>query len=546
MLINKPLDIKENPENPQEGSDLPYYDFIIIGAGISGLYAAFKLKKQNYKVLVLEAASEVGGTWKSIPYLNSVYELGPNTILSNSVELFELIKELNLEESLVTKALKDSKRYIYYKNHLIEVKANPLSLLSSGLISLKGLLRIFLEPFTKKAVKEESVSEFFNRKFGKEITEVLVKTFLKGVWAGDIEKLSAKVVFKDLVELDKKEGSIFLGFIKKLMGASPRGEKQKSKSIISFHSGLQSLCFKIAAKLTEEDIENTETKVSLASSLELNTKAISIERVNSDIDLEGSSEEPKYLYRVKAIKENKHSKLGVNENNRNAEIGVPLHALNRIYYAKSIVLATNAVSAADLCKTGAAANENRGTDSELLELASNLASIDYAPIALVALSIKKDKFKKDLDGFGFLSADDSKETLGSIWSSKLFEERDLADEYILLNFIGGALNREILTLSEKEIIDRLLKELKIIYADFAQNSLEISDFQILALKVIPKAIPQLNINHHKTLARLKALSENCGIHLVGNYLESVAIKDALKSVTEGSLATVLLQKKEYR
>jgi len=460
------------------------YDFIIIGAGISGLYAAFKLKKENYRVLVLEAASELGGTWKSVAYLNSLYELGPNTILSNSAELLELINELDLNEEVIYKPLKDSKRYIYHKDHLIELKANPLSLLNSGLISLKGLLRVLLEPFSKKAEhEEESVSEFFNRKFGEEITEVLVKTFLKGVWAGDIKKLSASVAFKDLVKLEKEEGSILLGLIKGIL----KKRKAKKSSILSFKKGLQSLCFKIAERLD--------------NSVELNTKVISIEKSSDS-------------YKI-------HTENG------------------KEYQSESLVLATNAISAAKLCSASDKANSN------LLEIASLLASIDYAPMALVALSIKKDKFKKDLDGFGFLSADDNKEVLGSIWSSQLFKERNLDDEYILLNFIGGALNREIKNLSEDEIRAKVLSELEFIYTDFSKAPLKADDFKTLALKIIPEAIPQLNIGHKLVLEKLKLLSENSGIYLVGNYLEGVSIKDSLKSVTEGFLAKGLPQKKEY-
>ncbi|MFN9915903.1 MAG: NAD(P)-binding protein, partial [Pirellulaceae bacterium] len=58
------------------------YDFIIVGGGISGLYAAYELNKKGFNVLVLEKAATVGGTWNSVQYKTSIYELGPNTVLS--------------------------------------------------------------------------------------------------------------------------------------------------------------------------------------------------------------------------------------------------------------------------------------------------------------------------------------------------------------------------------------------------------------------------------------------------------------------------------
>lgn len=44
------------------------YDVVIIGAGISGLTAAYNLKKKfkNIKILILEAKDRVGGRTKTI------------------------------------------------------------------------------------------------------------------------------------------------------------------------------------------------------------------------------------------------------------------------------------------------------------------------------------------------------------------------------------------------------------------------------------------------------------------------------------------------
>ena len=41
----------------------PEYDAIIIGAGVCGIYQAYRLKQMGKRFLVLEKASDVGGTW---------------------------------------------------------------------------------------------------------------------------------------------------------------------------------------------------------------------------------------------------------------------------------------------------------------------------------------------------------------------------------------------------------------------------------------------------------------------------------------------------
>ena len=57
---------------------------------------------------------------------------------------------------------------------------------------------------------------------------------------------------------------------------------------------------------------------------------------------------------------------------------------------------------------------------------------------------------------------------------------------------------------------------------------------MLDIKVIGKAIPQLNLGHGKLIEDLQKQlrSDNPKIHLIGNYLKGVSIKDALRSVTE--------------
>jgi cation diffusion facilitator CzcD-associated flavoprotein CzcO len=44
-------------------TSLPDYDVLIIGAGLSGCYACYRMQQLNMKVKVIEAGSSVGGTW---------------------------------------------------------------------------------------------------------------------------------------------------------------------------------------------------------------------------------------------------------------------------------------------------------------------------------------------------------------------------------------------------------------------------------------------------------------------------------------------------
>ena len=49
--------------NSQQNAPLARVDVIVVGAGVGGLYALHKLRREGLKVRVLEAADGVGGTW---------------------------------------------------------------------------------------------------------------------------------------------------------------------------------------------------------------------------------------------------------------------------------------------------------------------------------------------------------------------------------------------------------------------------------------------------------------------------------------------------
>tara|TARA_Y200000002_G_scaffold381885_1_gene397155 strand:+ start:772 stop:2310 length:1539 start_codon:yes stop_codon:yes gene_type:complete len=80
------------------------YDFIIIGGGIAGLYAAYSLKKKNknYKILVLEKKNRLGGRIKTINEVDkTIFESGAARISERHINVLKLLKELNLKQKLL-------------------------------------------------------------------------------------------------------------------------------------------------------------------------------------------------------------------------------------------------------------------------------------------------------------------------------------------------------------------------------------------------------------------------------------------------------------
>lgn len=230
-----------------------HYDAVILGAGIAGLTVAYKLHKKGKRVLLVESSDQVGGSWRTHHFDDIAYEMGPNSIMNRCQELNDLIKESGFADEMIQKPFKESKRYLYLRNKFFSIEANPLKMFFSDLISWGAKLRILIEPFIKsnKLKEEETVFDFFERRFGIEIAENIISPSLQGVWAGDARKLSASAAMPGLYEAEQNTGSIIKGLLSK-----PKTKaKKKALAGISFKDGMQSFCRHLADELDEYYLE---------------------------------------------------------------------------------------------------------------------------------------------------------------------------------------------------------------------------------------------------------------------------------------------------
>ena len=77
-----------------------YYDIIIIGGGISGLFCAYKLNRDtNANILIIEGKGRMGGRIKSVKRLNTILETGAARIGESHLNVFELCDELKISRN---------------------------------------------------------------------------------------------------------------------------------------------------------------------------------------------------------------------------------------------------------------------------------------------------------------------------------------------------------------------------------------------------------------------------------------------------------------
>ena len=223
---------------------------VIIGAGIAGLTAAWRLHEAGIKVTLLEQSSNVGGCIRTMHNDGYLLELGPNTFLNSSVSLWNLAYSLGLKDLKIETPPKIGKtRFIFKKDKIVSVPAGP-GILFSPLLSFKGRLRLLKEPFIKAlSPGDESLASFVRRRLGEEVLHMLVTPFVSGIYAGDPEQLSVAAVFPKLVEVEKKYGSIFKG-MKALK------TEIKSSGLGSFMAGIGTLPMAIESRLKDSIVKN--------------------------------------------------------------------------------------------------------------------------------------------------------------------------------------------------------------------------------------------------------------------------------------------------
>ena len=220
----------------------------IVGGGISGLSAAYELNRRGVPFVLLEKSARVGGLVRTERIDGFTIDTGPDSLLIQKPAAIELCAELGLTNKLVS-TLPPRTAYVVRKGTLrplpsasvfgIPTSATPL--LTGKLLSTSGKLRMSLDLIIppRRHKSDESVANFFRRRFGKESVDYLAEPLLAGIHAGDVEALSMHALFPRLVDAEKTHGSVIRAFHKLL---SKAGDNRARYGLFrSFADGLYAL-----------------------------------------------------------------------------------------------------------------------------------------------------------------------------------------------------------------------------------------------------------------------------------------------------------------
>jgi protoporphyrinogen/coproporphyrinogen III oxidase len=375
-------------------------DVVIVGAGISGLAAAYDVLNRKCSVLVLEKAGRAGGVIYTERVGEFIVDGGPDSLLVQKPAAVALCAEIGLGDRLVpTKPPRTA--YILRKGALHSIPGASVlgfptrvrPMLSSTLFSLSAKARMGAELFVprRRQCSDESIASFVRRRFGDEAVRYIAEPLLAGIHGGDVERLSMRSLFPRFVEAEARSGSVIRSFRNLPAPRSADG------AFRSFPGGLAELVDGLMRAVGKESVR-------------LNSTVTRIEPCDGAIAV-------------------------------HVEDGAPIQA-------RAVMLACPAFVAADLV---------RAADAELSGLCG---AIKYLSTATVALAFPRDAVHHQLLGTGFVvPRTEGLNITAGAWISSKWADRAPEGHALLRAFLGGARDPDVLAKSDRELTEIALREM---------------------------------------------------------------------------------------
>lgn len=205
-------------------------DVVIIGAGITGLAAAYDLSQRGLRPVVLEASSRPGGLIFTEQIDGFTIDAGPDAMLAAKPAALELARALGLDAEL--QAVRPPGGAFVLRGHTLHPLPRPSvlgipktwgALAGYSLLSPAARARLAIEPLipARRDEGDESIGSFFRRRFGRASVDLIAQPLLGGIHAGDIETLSMRSLFPRLLEIERTDGSVLRAAPSGSTGASP-------------------------------------------------------------------------------------------------------------------------------------------------------------------------------------------------------------------------------------------------------------------------------------------------------------------------------------
>jgi oxygen-dependent protoporphyrinogen oxidase len=246
----------------------------VVGGSLAGLATTYELIRRAridflpLEIRLYEAEHRLGGAIRSEWKQGFLLEHGAASFSTSDVDVLRLVAELGLQNELIA-AHAERGMLVWWNDacHLMPPGLSPLAiagkraLLRNSLLSATGKLRVACERFvpTRRRRSEETAAAFVSRRFGRQMLERVGDPLVAQRHAGDPAKLCAHEALSELVELERRHGSVRRG-LQLLAQQEPESEtafgipKKITRSpVVSCREGMQTVVDAMAAAVRRSD-----------------------------------------------------------------------------------------------------------------------------------------------------------------------------------------------------------------------------------------------------------------------------------------------------
>jgi protoporphyrinogen/coproporphyrinogen III oxidase len=460
---------------------------VIIGGGIAGLSAAWRLEREaarrgaGVRYTVLERSSRWGGKVQSeqvrgygdVPF---TLEAGPDAFLTRKPWAVELARELGLEARMQGVNQANSRTFVLNRGRPTPIPLGVQLLAPtafwpfarSPLFSPWGKLRMGLDLVIppRQASADESLADFVRRRFGTEALEKLAEPMMAGVYNAMPDKQSILATFPQYPALERQHGSVIRGLLaaREREHAAPTDELP---AFVSFDTGTHALIEALVAQLTGD--------------LRLERAAERVERAAGSA---GGA------YRV-ALAGGGHLS------------------------ADAVIVAAPAHEAATLLSGVAPA------------AAGWLGTIGYASIGTAYLALRRGDVPHPLDGFGLvIPSREGRRIDGMTWTSSKWARRAPPDCILLRVFFGGPHTRDMMALDDTPLLAVVRDEVASILGARAAPLFQ-------RVYRWPDGYPQYDVGHLERVAKIEAALP-LGLYVTGSSYRGVGVPDCVRQGQEAA------------
>jgi oxygen-dependent protoporphyrinogen oxidase len=448
---------------------------IVIGAGITGLAAAHRLRElaPDVKVTVLEAGPRAGGVLETVHRGGYLIEHSADNFITNVPWAIDLCRRIGLGDELIATSTEQRGALVVHRGKIERVPAGFMlmaparlwPLITTPLLSPLGKLRLLAEWIIprRKTPGDETLASFARRRLGREAFENIVQPLVGGIYTADPEKLSLAATLPRFLEMERKHGSLIRA-ARAADNPAPEGAESGVRYGLfwTLRDGLTSLVERLVEKLPPGSV-----------------------RLNSPV---------RHLRR-----DSDGTWLVVLESGETLQ-------------ANALIVAIAAPRAAQLL----------GAIDETA--AKLLGQIEYAGTSIVSLVYRRSDIARPLDAFGFVvPAVEKRRILAGSFSSLKFAGRAPDDQVLIRVFIGGALQRELSELPDDQLRRIAIEELR----DLIGAS---GDPLLVDIARWPASMPQYHLGHTALVAAIEAAaSRHRGLALCGSAYHGVGIPHCVHS-----------------